>query len=55
MSLGNNLLAKGEKAVVLDYFDLCKKFWKMDNGRLDQWKVDVQADRVPDFGANLDY
>ena len=30
MTLARDLLAKGEKAVVLEYFDLCKKFWKLE-------------------------
>lgn len=55
MSLANDLLSKGEKAVVLDYFELCRKFWEMDDGKLDQWKNDVERGRIPNFGANLDY
>ena len=55
MSLANDLLSKGEKAVVLEYFELCRKFWEMEGGKLKQWKKDVERDRIPDFGANLDY
>jgi hypothetical protein len=53
LSLARDLLAKGDKAIVLEYLDLCRKFWKLERGRLDQWKKDVEEDRVPDFGANL--
>lgn len=53
MSLARDLLAKGDKAIVLEYLELCRKFWKLERGRLDQWKKDVEEDRVPDFGANL--
>jgi hypothetical protein len=55
MSLAKDLLAKGEKAVVLEYFDLCKVFWKLARGKLGQWKDDIAQDRIPDFGANLVY
>ena len=55
MTLANDLLAKGEKTVVVEYFKLCKKFWEMHNGKLDTWTKDVEQGRVPDFGANLDY
>lgn len=55
MSLAQDLLAKGEKEVVLAYFDLCQKFWKMEDGKLAQWRKDIVANGVPDFGANLIY
>ena len=55
MSLANDLLAKKEKAVVLEYFELCRKFWEMEEGKLNQWKEDVGQGRTPDFGPNLDY
>ncbi len=55
MSLAKDLLDKGEKDTVLQYFDLCRKFWKDDNGQLDKWTADVKAGRTPDFGANLVY
>src|SRR4051812_21243572 len=55
MTLAKELLAKGEKTVVLEYFDLCKKFWKLENGKLEEWKKDIEQGRGPDFGANLVY
>lgn len=55
MSLAKALLEKGEKKVVLEYFELCAKFWKTHLSDLDLWKRDVEEGRVPDFGANLDY
>jgi hypothetical protein len=51
MSLAKDLLDKGEKQAVLDYFALCKKFWS--NGRLDEWSQQVKDGKVPDFGRNL--
>lgn len=55
MSLAKDLLEKGEKEVVLQYFELCRKFWENDYGQLDIWAAEVKADKIPDFGANLVY
>jgi len=55
MSLAKDLLERGERPVVLEYFELCRKFWRMDGGRLDQWKQQVKDGGMPDFGANLVY
>jgi hypothetical protein len=55
MSLAKELLAKGQTDVVFQYFELCRKFWEMDYGKLDEWKRDVGQGRTPDFGANLLY
>ena len=48
-------MSKGEKAVVFEYFELCRRFWKMDYGKLKLWKEDVESGRTPEFGANLEY
>jgi hypothetical protein len=53
MSLANELLHKGEQEVVLEFFELVRKFWKSD--KLDEWIKDVHAGRIPEFGANLLY
>jgi hypothetical protein len=55
MSLANDLLAAGERQSVLDFFDLCSSFWKMDSGRLQKWHKNVAAGVDPQFGANLLY
>jgi len=55
LSLASDLLAKGDKAIVLEYLELVRKFWKLEHGKLDQWKKDIEENRVPDFGANLVY
>ena len=55
MSLAKDLLEKGERETVLQYFELCRKFWKMDRDRLNAWRDEVKAGRIPDFGANLLY
>lgn len=53
MSLAAELLKRGQKDVVLQYFDLCAKFWKDE--KLAQWRKQVQAGQAPDFGANMVY
>jgi tetratricopeptide (TPR) repeat protein len=55
MSLAKELLEAGEKETVLQYFQLCRKFWKMGDTRLDDWTNEVKAGQVPEFGANLVY
>ena len=55
MSLAKDLLEKGERDVVIEYFELCHKFWKSHSAQLDEWRHDVLAGKIPDFGANLDY
>lgn len=55
MTLAKALLEKGEKDAVLQYFALCRKFWKMGGDRLDRWTNDVNAGNAPEFGANLAY
>lgn len=54
MSLANDLLEKGETDTVLQYFDLCSKFWD-DGGKLAQWTSAVKEGKIPDFAGNLDY
>jgi tetratricopeptide (TPR) repeat protein len=55
MSLAQELLKAGEKDTVLQYFALCRKFWKMGGDRLDEWTKQVKAGQFPQFGANLYY
>jgi hypothetical protein len=55
MSLAKDLLEKGERDVVLEYFGLCRKFWSFHNDKLDEWSQDVKAGKIPKFGANLVY
>ena len=55
MALAKELLEKGEKDVVLEYFELCSKFWKMGKDRLDEWSVLVKGGRTPSFRGSLRY
>jgi hypothetical protein len=49
------LLEKGERDAVIDYFQKCASFWKNDRGQLMQWAATVREGGIPNFGANLAY
>ena len=57
MLLAKELLEQGETAVVLQYFELCSKFWNSERARdkLASWSALVEKGLAPDFGGNLDY
>jgi len=55
VSLAKDLLEKGEQQVVLEYFESCRKFWKMGDKQLNEWTKDIHDGRIPEFGANLIY
>ncbi len=55
MILAKELLDKGEKKAVIQYFRLCGNFWKSGKWRLTLWTFIVKLGKQPDFGANLDY
>lgn len=55
MTLAKELLERGEREVVLEFLELCKSFWTSSWGALEEWKSDVEAGRMPEFGANLRY
>jgi len=53
MTLAKELLDKGETGVVLQYFSLCRTFWKNGATKLDAWSEAVGNGKTPDFGSNL--
>ena len=53
MTLAKELIDKGERDAVVEYFSLCRKFWSLGADRLDAWTATVRAGRDPEFGANL--
>lgn len=50
MSLAEKLLERNERAVVLEYLDLCVKFWEDESGDLRDWKAMLKGKGYPDFG-----
>jgi hypothetical protein len=55
MTLAKELLEKDQRDAVLAYLQACAKFWKTDQGRLQQWIAAVKNGDTPDFGPNLIY
>ncbi|MDZ4660531.1 MAG: hypothetical protein SGJ18_02810 [Pseudomonadota bacterium] len=57
MTLAKELLEKGEKKAVLEYFDNCLKFWKSPTAKteVEPWKTAINKGSTPDFGGNLVY
>jgi hypothetical protein len=54
MMLAKELLDKGEKDAVLQYLELCRKFWKSSN-QLNAWVEAIKKGETPIFGGNLYY
>jgi hypothetical protein len=55
MTLARDLLEIGQKKAVLSYFDLVETFWEHGSAKLKQWREEIAAGKVPDFGPNLRY
>jgi len=53
MSLAKDLLSRGQRDVVLQYFDQCQGFWRSDYGALAKWRFLVRIHLPPDFGTHL--
>jgi len=49
MELAQDLLEKGERETVLEYLQLCRKFWKRHGDMLDRWTQAIQAGKTPDL------
>jgi len=52
MSLASELLGKGERAAVIEYLDLCAKFWSSGRTKMPGWKAQIENGETPDFGPN---
>lgn len=55
--LANQLLALGRTEVVLEYLDLCRRFWTPGHGALARWTAELRAGRRPvlhEFGIDPD-
>ena len=53
MTLAKELLDKGESESVLQYLELCRKFWEGEQQGLDEWRQAIRNGKTPDSGANL--
>ena len=56
MELASELLKKGQQKTVLEYFELCEKFWTFPAGKkkLEAWKKAVEEGKTPDFKRQVD-
>jgi len=54
MLLAKELLEQGEQDIVLEYLELCGKFWKKTD-KLKRWAATVRGGGIPEFGGNLAY
>jgi tetratricopeptide (TPR) repeat protein len=54
MALAKALLEHGKTEPVLEYLELCRRFWEHPE-KIDRWKRAIENGSVPDFGANLRY
>ena len=55
MALAQALVERGERDVVLNYLELCHRFWTHGQERLDRWVEQVQSLETPDFLPNVGY
>lgn len=57
MTLAKELLEKGEKSVVSEYFDDCAKFWNDEHAKstIAEWKAAIAKGKTPSFGGHLVY
>ena len=55
MSLAKDLLEKGERETVLEYLELCKRFWRYPRKPLERWIQTIKSGGTPQFGSNLIY
>ncbi len=55
MTLAKDLLLHNENDTVIEYLNLCKQFWKNEDGRLDSWIASINGGGMPYFGNNLLY
>lgn len=53
MVFAKEMLEAGEKDAVLEYLQLCGKFWSMEDGRLAVWTKMINEGSMPKFLGNL--
>lgn len=53
LTLAKELLQKGEKETVIEYLQLCAKFWESRRAHLKWWISMLQAGQIPDFKRSV--
>lgn len=51
LGLARELLQKGERQTVLDYFKACGRFW--NRARLAEWSREINEGKTPEFPENM--
>jgi hypothetical protein len=51
MTLAQELIERGESAVVLEYFSACAKYWPDSAVQIQKWATEVSSGHQPDFGG----
>jgi hypothetical protein len=49
MRLARKLIQHGEKDAVLQYLDLCRKFWREGGATLDDWTNAIKNGKISDI------
>jgi hypothetical protein len=49
LDLADKLLAAGKDKEVISYLSDIKKFWEMDNGRIDRWIAEIERGNEPEL------
>ncbi len=49
MRLAFSLLEAGEEEAVIRYLELCRVFWRSEDGRIDRWIKDIEEGKIPYF------
>lgn len=53
MTLAKELLERGERETVVEFLQLCTRFWQPDDQKAERWIYEIQNGIMPDFGNNL--
>jgi hypothetical protein len=53
LSLAQDLLAHGERDVVVTFLEDCKRFWIRGEDKLSVWQMKIRDGSTPDFSANF--
>ncbi|MCW5198386.1 hypothetical protein VU07_01155 [Desulfobulbus sp. F4] len=48
-SLAGELLKTGEFSIVIDYLELCSKFWGNHEGLIKEWETKIRKGEIPNF------
>ncbi|GIV18020.1 MAG: hypothetical protein KatS3mg022_3455 [Armatimonadota bacterium] len=49
-TLAKVLLQRGERQAVIEYLNLCERFWKSGKGKLPEYRRTIEGGGIPDFG-----